>query len=600
MNGMVRTGAARAEFRHDNRRETPRETLQEIPQLPMWRSALLLLIILGVFAVLTGRAVYLQGLNHDFLQAKGESRFARSMEIGATRGMIVDRNNEPLAISTPVESVAASPADIDMTPEQSKKLARLLQTDVVELKRKLEDARREFVYLKRQLPPEHAAKVVELNIPGVFLQREYRRYYPAGEVMAHIIGFTNVDDKGQEALELAFEDKLRGKSGHRRVIKDRKGRIVEDMESIRAPQHGERLTLSIDARIQYLAFRELKKAIAEHRAKAGGIVVLDAVTGEVLAMANFPTYNPNNRGTHDPARARNRAVTDLFEPGSTLKPFTAATALEAGTVTADSVIHTAPGQLTIGKATISDVHPSNALTVAQVIQKSSNVGAAKLALGLPSETLWSVFSRVGFGTPPQSGFPGEVAGRLRAHEKWKPIEQATMSYGHGISVSLLQLARAYGIFATDGELRAPALVKRQDNDRPPEATRVISANTARAVRKMLEMAVQPGGTAPRAQVAGYSVAGKTGTAHKLEGRGYAANRYISSFVGFAPVSNPRIIVAVMIDEPSAGQHYGGAVAAPVFSEVTGGVLRLLAVPPDAPMQNVVLPPAAAPEIKEEV
>jgi cell division protein FtsI (penicillin-binding protein 3) len=580
----------------DNLRENARDT----PQLQGWRSFVLLACLLLSFTVLAGRAVYLQGLNNAFLQAKGESRYARAIEITATRGMIVDRNNEPLAISTPVESVAASPADIDITPEQSRKLAKLLQTDVLDLQRKLEDTNREFVYLKRQLPPEQAAKIVELNIPGVFLQREYRRYYPAGDVMAHIIGFTNVDDKGQEALELAFEDKLRGKSGHRRVIKDRMGRIVEDMEGIRAPQHGERLTLSIDAKIQYLAFRELKKAIAEHRAKAGGIVVLDALTGEVLAMANFPTYNPNNRSGHDAAKARNRAVTDLFEPGSTLKPFTAATALEAGTATAESIIQTAPGQLTIGKATIHDAHPHGALTVAQVIQKSSNVGSAKLALGLPPETLWSVFHSVGFGMPPQSGFPGEVAGRLRAHEKWRPIEQATMSYGHGISVSLLQLARAYTIFATDGELKSPALIKRATGDTPGESTRVISARTAQAVRKMLEMAVQAGGTAPKAQIVGYRVAGKTGTAHKLEGRGYAANRYISSFVGFAPVSNPRLIVAVMIDEPNAGQHYGGMVAAPVFSEVMGGALRLMAVPPDAPMDKLVLPPAATPEIKEEV
>ena len=596
MNGVARSMKNRV-----NARATPCESLHahfpQAPQLPGWRSAVLLAGLLACFTALAGRAVFLQGLNNDFLQAKGESRYSRVIEITATRGMIVDRNNEALAISTPVESVAASPADIDITPEQTQKLAQLLQTDVNDLQRKFEDTRREFVYLKRQLPPEQAAKIVELNIPGVFLQREFRRYYPAGEVMAHIIGFTNIDDKGQEALELAFEDKLRGKSGHRRVIKDRMGRIVEDIDSIRAPQHGERLTLSIDAKIQHLAFRELKKAITEHRAKAGGIVVLDAITGEVLAMVNFPTYNPNNRGNHEASRARNRAVTDLFEPGSTLKPFTAATALEAGTVTAESVIQTAPGQLTIGKATIHDAHPNGALTVAQVIQKSSNVGAAKLALGLPPETLWKVFNRVGFGTPPQSGFPGEVAGRLRAHEKWKPIEQATMSYGHGISVSLLQLARAYTIFATDGELKALTLVKR---DVPAESARVISVHTAQAVRRMLEMAVQAGGTAPKAQVAGYRVAGKTGTAHKIEGRGYAANRYISSFVGFAPVSNPRLIVAVMIDEPSAGRHYGGAVAAPVFSEVAGGALRLMAVPPDAPMEKLVLPPAAAPEIKEEV
>ena len=580
-------------------RQTPAQVAREMPaqtpRLAEWRSWTLLVMLIGCFGVLTGRAVYLQGLNNDFLQAKGESRYSRSMEITATRGLIVDRNQELLAISTPVESVAASPADIEITPEQSLKLAKLLQTDVRDIKRKLEDTNREFVYLKRQLPPAQAAKVVELNIPGIFLQREYRRFYPAAEELAHVLGFTNVDDKGQEALELAFEDKLRGKPGFRRVIKDRKGRIVEDVESIRAPRNGERIVLTIDAKIQHLAYKELQKAMVAHRAKAGGIVVLDVNTGEVLAMANFPTYDPNNRARVDAARTRNRTVTDLFEPGSTLKPFTVATALEAGMVTPNTIIDTAPGQLTIGKATIHDAHPSGALSVAQVIQKSSNVGSAKLALRLPSEKMWNLFNSVGFGTQPQSGFPGEVSGRLRAHENWKPIEQATMSYGHGISVSLLQLARAYTIFASDGELKSPSLIKQEA---APEAKRVISVQTAQAVRKMLEMAVQTGGTAPQAQVAGYRVAGKTGTAHKQEGRGYAANRYISSFVGFAPVSKPRLVIAVMIDEPSSGQYYGGLVAAPVFSEVAGGALRLMGVPPDAPVEKLVLPPA--PVIKEEV
>ena len=567
------------------------------PRLSSVRSWMVLGSLLMCFAVLGGRAVYLQGLNNAFLQAKGEARYTRSMVITATRGLIVDRNNDLLAISTPVESVAASPAAAsDITDEQQSKLAKLLQMDVADVQRKFEDTQREFVYLKRQLPPEQAAKVVELNIPGVFLQREYRRFYPAAEELAHVIGFTNIDDKGQEALELAFEERLRGKPGSRRVLKDRKGRIVEDIEHIRAPQHGERMMLTIDAKIQHLAFRELKKALVEHRAKAGGIVVLDAVTGEVLAMANFPTYNPNQRGAVDPTRMRNRSVTDLFEPGSTLKPFTVATALELGVVTPATVIDTASGQVTIGKATIHDAHPSGALTVAQVIQKSSNVGSAKLALRLPPEKMWAVFNGVGFGTQPQSGFPGEVSGRLRAFESWKPIEQATMSYGHGISVSLLQLARAYTIFASDGELKTLTLIRK---DGASESKRVISKETALAVRKMLEMAAQPGGTAPRAQAAGYRVAGKTGTAHKIEGRGYAANRYISSFVGFAPVSSPRIIVAVMIDEPSAGQYYGGAVAAPVFSEVVGRSLRLMGVAPDAPLEKIVLP-AAAPEIKEEV
>ncbi len=576
-----------------NRRAAPAPALA----LTGWRSRAVLLVLLTGFGVLSGRAVYLQGLHHGFLQQKGESRYSRVIELPPTRGMITDRNREPLAISTPVESVWASAADIEITAEQMKRLARLLELDTPEIQKRLADTRREFVYLKRHLPPEQAAKVVELNIPGVFLQREYRRYYPGSEYTAHLIGFTDIDNKGQEALELAFDADLSGKPGSRRVIKDRLGHIVEDVESVRMPQHGRELTLSIDSRIQYLAYRELKAAVAAHKAKAGGIVVLDARTGEMLAMANVPSYNPNNRGRFDPKRTRNRAVTDLFEPGSTLKPFTVAAAIETGHYRPDSVIQTAPGRLSIGRATIHDAHPSGALTVAQVIQKSSNIGAAKIALSLPAEKMWGLFNAVGFGTPTRSGFPGEVSGRLRGFAGWRPIEQATMSYGHGISVSLLQLARAYLIFANDGELRSVTLLKREA---AAEGTRVISAETARAVRKMLEMAVQPGGTAPRAQIAGYRVGGKTGTAHKIEGAGYAADKYVSSFIGFAPASNPHFIVAVMIDEPSAGQYYGGAVAAPVFSSVMAGTLRLLSVKPDAPLDNVVLPPPNAPEIREEV
>lgn len=576
---------------------SPAVQSQLIVTLPAWRARALLALLLVWFAALAARALYLQGLHNDFLQQKGESRYARVIELSATRGRIVDRNNELLAISTPVESVAASPADVEITPEQLRRLAGLLEAEAGELRKKLAETKREFVYLKRQLPPEEAARVVALGIPGVLLQREYRRYYPAGEMTAHLIGFTDVDGRGQEALELAFDPQLTGKAGSRRVIKDRLGHIVEDVESIRAPQHGQTLKLSIDARIQYLAYRELKTAVATHRARAGGIVVLDAASGEVLAMVNLPSYNPNNRGKFDPQRTRNRAVTDLFEPGSTLKPFTVAAALDVGTVSPASVIQTAPGSFAIGSHVIHDAHPQGALTVAQVIQKSSNVGAAKMALGLKPETLWNLLNQVGFGVPPRSGFPGEVSGRLRAHTGWRPIEQATMSYGHGISVSLLQLARAYLIFATDGELRRATLVRR---DAPAETVQVISPATAQAVRNMLEMAALPGGTAPRAQVPGYRVAGKTGTAHKIEGRGYSSNKYVSSFVGFAPVSGPRLVVAVMIDEPTAGQHYGGTVAAPVFSQVMAGALRLLAVTPDAPVNNVLLPPPDAPEVKEEV
>ena len=566
-------------------------------RFPIWRSRVLLLLLIGWMLGLAGRALYLQGLNNDFLQQKGESRYGRVVEIGANRGRITDRHGEPLAISAAVESVWVSPADFNATPEQLRRLTRLLGVDGEEISKRLVDTRREFVYLRRQLPPDQAAQVVELNIPGVFLQREYRRYYPAGEVTAHLIGLTDIDDKGQEGLELAYQDALVGKPGSRRVIKDRLGRIIEDVESVRAPQQGRDLALSIDRKIQYLAYRELKAALEEHRAKAGGIVVLDAKTGEVLALVNLPAYNPNSRGRVEPGRARNRALTDLFEPGSTLKPFTAALALETGRVTPETVIQTGNGKLTIGNATISDAHPAGALTVAQVIQKSSNVGAVKLALDVPAQSMWELFSRVGFGAPTDSGFPGEGSGKLRAYKTWRPIEQATMAFGHGISVTLLQLARAYTIFASDGELKPITMVKREQ---PQAGAQVLDPQIAQAVRGMLEMAVQPGGTAPRAQIPGYRVAGKTGTARKLEGGRYVMTKYVSSFVGFAPVSDPRIIVAVMIDEPSAGQYYGGLVAAPVFREVVAGALRTLSVVPDAPITTVKLPPPDAPEIKEGV
>jgi cell division protein FtsI (penicillin-binding protein 3) len=565
--------------------------------LPGWRSRALFVMLVAGFAILIVRAVYLQGLNNDFLQKKGDARYSRVIEMPATRGIITDRNHEPLAISTPVESVWASPADIEISAAQLKRVAQLLELDADEITRRLADTRREFAYLKRHLPPDRAARIVEQNIAGIFLQREYRRYYPGSEYFAHLIGITDIDEQGQEALELAFDSHLAGKPGSRRVIKDRLGRIVEDVASVRLPQQGRDLTLAVDARIQYLAYRELKSAVDANRAKAGGIVVLDVETGEVLAMANLPSYNPNNRGKLEPRRTRNRAVTDLFEPGSTLKPFTVAAAIESGLYKPESVVQTGAGELVIGSATIHDAHAGGALTVAQVIQKSSNVGAAKIALAMPAERLWDIFSKVGFGTQPRSGFPGEVSGKLRAYASWRPIEQATMSYGHGISLSLLQLARAYLIFAGDGEIKPVTVVKL---DAPAESTRVISAATALQVRKMLELVVQPGGTAPRAQITGYRVAGKTGTAHKLDGAAYAPDKYVASFIGFAPASAPRLIVAVMIDEPGAGKYYGGAVAAPVFSNVMAGALRLLGVKPDAPHNNVILPPPDAPEVREEV
>jgi cell division protein FtsI (penicillin-binding protein 3) len=565
-------------------------------RLPVWRARLLLLVVFSGFLVLAARALYLQGLRNDFLQQKGETRYARIIEISAHRGTVTDRNGEPLALSTPVESVWAAPADADLNAEQRTKLIRLLGMDAADFKRKLAGSNRDFVYLKRQLPPEQAAKVVQLNLPGIFLQREFRRYYPAAEVTAHVVGVTGVDDNGQEGIELAYQDWLGGKAGSRRVIKDRLGRVVEDIESIRAPQQGRELALSIDQRIQYLAFRELKSAIALNEAKAGSLVVLDVTTGEVLALANWPTYNPNNRDTLKAGRSRNRAVIDLFEPGSTLKPFTVAAALESGLVSPESMIDTEGGHYTIGNRTIHDAHPEGILTVAQVIQKSSNVGSAKMALAMAPQKLWTILSEVGFGTQTKVGFPGEATGRLRSYQTWKPIEQATMSYGHGISVSLLQLARAYLVFATNGELKPLTLIKR---DQPVEGKAVISPRTAMAVRKMLEMVTQPGGTATRAQVAGFRVAGKTGTAHKLLGATYASDRYISSFVGFAPASNPRLVIAVMLDEPSGKSYYGGEVAAPVFSAVMAGALRLLGIEPDATLDNVISPDSA-PVVREEV
>lgn len=568
--------------------------------LPAGRSRLLAVCLLLGLMGLAGRAAYLQGMHNGFLQQKGESRYSRILEMNADRGIITDRHGEPLAISTPVESVWSSPQDMNATPEQLKKLANLIEMDAKEIRKRLEEphqgARRDFVYLKRHLSPEVAAKVVELNLPGVFLKREYRRYYPAGELTAHMLGFTDIDDNGQEGIELAWQDELAGKPGSRRVIKDRKGRVVEDVESIRAPRSGQNIALSIDSKIQYLAFRELKQAVEAHKAKAGGIVVLDAQTGELLALVNLPAYNPNNRAKTNGGRARNRALTDVFEPGSTLKPFTIAAALEAGGVKPDTVFETAPGTFSIGKATIRDAHKEGPLTVAQVIQKSSNVGSAKIALSLPPQTLWEMLSDSGFGASTGSGFPGEVSGRLRPYRTWRPIEQATMSYGHGIAVSLLQLARAYTLFSAEGELKPVSLLRL---DAPVAGKRVVSRDTALAVSRMLEMVAQPGGTAPKAQINGYRVAGKTGTAHKLEGNGYAKNRYLSTFVGYAPASSPRFVIAVMLDEPSAGQYFGGAVAAPVFSRVMEGALRMRNVPYDASANNV-MSFTAVPELKGDV
>ncbi len=563
--------------------------------LPAWRSHVLFVILLVVLGGLLARGIYLQGIHNDFLQQKGDARYGRVIDINAHRGMVSDRFGEPLAISTPVESIWISPQDVEATPAQISQLAQILSMDADDLKKRMTDTSHDFIYLKRQLPPEVAEKVVTLGIAGVSLKREYRRYYPGGEVTSHLLGFTDVDDNGQEGIELSLQAQLGGKAGSHRVIKDRRGHIVEDVASLRAPKEGGNVALSLDNKIQFLAFREIKQAVEQHKAKAGSIVVLDAQSGEVLAMANWPSYNPNNREKPGTNLLRNHVLTDLFEPGSTMKPFTVAAALELGKITPATVINTEHGVYSVGGRKIHDTHPEASLTVAQVIQKSSNVGASKIALMMKPEQFWHSLNEDGFGASTGCEFPGEAAGRLRDYKKWMPIEQATMSYGNGISVNLLQLARAYTVFANDGELRPVTLLKQ---DGASVGSKVYSATTARAVRDMLEMVVRPGGTAPLAQVVGYRVAGKTGTAHKLEG-GHYVDRYVASFVGMAPASNPRLIVAVMINEPSGAEYYGGQVAAPAFSNVMGAALRMLNVPNDAPLDNV-MQPTPADFIREEV
>lgn len=574
------------------------QAIHHIVKLPTWRRRVLLIGVLTLFAGLFMRGIYLQSLHKEFLQQKGDARYSRTLVLQAHRGRIMDRNGELLAISSPVESVWASPPDVTINKQQKAALAKLLTIKTKDIDKKIANRAREFVYLKRRISPDLAAKVMSLEIPGVFLQREYKRFYPAGDVTAHLVGFTGIDDNGQEGFELAQNSVLSGKAGSRRVIQDRQGHIVEDLEAVKVPQDGHDLVLSIDRRLQYLAFRELAKAVELHKAKAGAVVILDAKTGEVLAMVNLPTYNPNNP-INIKGKTRNRAITDMFEPGSTMKPVTASAAMQFGDFKPDTKIQTAPGRMSIGPATINDTHSYGVLTVAQVIQKSSNVGAAKMALSLKKEELWSTFNQLGFGTRANIGFPGESAGIVRNYKTWRPIEQATMSFGHGISVTLLQLARAYTVFTNEGELKPVSLIKLAQS---PVGHQVFSGQVANDVKAMLELVVQPGGTALRAQVAGYRVGGKTGTAHKIGPHGYEPDKYVASFVGIAPASNPRLIMAVMIDEPTTekDQYYGGVSAAPVFSAVMADALRMLAVPQDAPNNNIVIPPETTEDAKEVV
>ena len=544
---------------------------------PMWRSKFIVGALALSFLALAGRAAWIQVWGNAFFRKQGEVRFERTIELPASRGRILDRNGLLLATSVPAPSIWASPEDMDRDKAKLAQLAKLLEIPLPDLEKKLANEDKTFVWLKRQVDESVAKQVAALNIKGVFQRKEYKREYPEGEAAAHIVGFTNVEDRGQEGMELAFDKDLAGRAGTRRVIKDRLGHIVEDVGEQIPPVDGKDLQLSIDSKIQFFAYQKLRDAVVENKAKAGSIVVLDAQTGEVLALANYPSYSPNRRQNLSGEQLRNRAITDVFEPGSTMKPFTIALALESGLVTPQTVIQTAPGYVMMAGMKISDSHPHGALTVQQVIEKSSNVGTLKIALQMQPRDMWELFTQVGFGQKPQITFPGAVSGRLRPWKTWKPVEQATMSYGYGLSASLFQIARSYTVWAHDGQIIPATLLKSPE---PATGVQVFKPETVAEVRTMLQMAAGPGGTGPKAQTLGYSVGGKSGTAYKQVGKGYATNRYRSWFSGIAPIENPRIVVAVMVDEPSAGKYFGGDVAAPVFSATVQQTLRMLGVQPD--------------------
>jgi cell division protein FtsI (penicillin-binding protein 3) len=541
------------------------------------------MLVTGFFgllaASLVARAVYLQVLDTDFLNQQADSRNLRTEKISAHRGTITDRNGEPLAISTPVDSIWANPKQFAPAVDSIPQLARALGLDSQMLMRRITRSMdKEFLYLKRHLSPEQASEVLGLNLPGINVQREYRRYYPASEVTGHLVGFTNIDDEGQEGLELAFNHWLGGESGAKRVLKDRLGRSIENVASIRPPHHGKDLRTSIDLRLQYLAYRTLKSAIRQHNARSGSIVVLDVQTGEVLAMVNQPTYNPNDRSQFAAERYRNRAITDIFEPGSSLKPLVVAAALETGQYRPSSIIDTAPGFVVVGPKRIEDTRNLGRVSLTTILARSSNVGITKLAMTLQPDQLWDTMMQFGLGELTTSGFPGESAGMLTHYSNWRPISQATLAYGYGVSVTPLQLAQAYAAIGNDGEMRPISLVAL---DAPNEGERVISQDTATAVRRMLEEVVRPGGTGTKAAVDGYRIAGKTGTAWKFASGGYSQDKYISIFAGMAPASDPRLATVVVIDEPGGELYYGSDVAAPVFADVMSESLRLLAVAPDA-------------------
>ncbi len=547
---------------------------------PPWRSKFLVALVGLGSLVLLGRAVHIQIVGNQFYLDQGEKRYAHELELPALRGRITDRHGALLATSVSVPSVWAIPRDVQATVQQKRQLARLLGLQPLELEKKIGDPNARFAWLKRQIDEPLWQQVQALGIKGIYQTREYRRQYPEGESAAHLVGFTDAEDHGQDGIELAFQKALQGRDGSRMVVKDRLGRVVEAIGEQVDPSHGQDIGLAVDAKVQFFAYQRVRDAVVEHKAKAGSVVVLDVQTGEVLALANYPSFNPADRRNMSGAQLRNRAQTDTFEPGSTMKPFIAAWAMESGRVTPSTPIQTAPGTITITGSTIRDAHPHGVLSVAEVIQKSSNVGTVKMAMQMQPREMWELYSQVGFGQKPQLQFPGAVTGRLRPYKSWRPIEQATMSYGYGLSTSLFQLAHAYTVFARDGEVIPVSMLEQAAPVAPGSGLRVLKPETARAVREMLRMAAGPGGTAPKAQTIGFSVGGKSGTAHKQEGKDYVANKYRAWFVGMAPIDKPRIIVAVMVDEPSNGVHFGGDVAAPVFSQVVQQTLRMMGVAPD--------------------
>jgi cell division protein FtsI (penicillin-binding protein 3) len=556
---------------------------------PPWRSRFVVGLVGLAFLGLVGRAFYIQVVGTDFYQKQGERRFTHTLQVPASRGRVLDRNGLVLATSVQVPSIWAIPREVVASPAQKRQLASLLEMKPAELDERLE-SNPKFAWLRRQLDEAVGQQVKALGLKGIYEEREYKRHYPEGESAAHVVGFTNVEEVGQEGVELRFQALLQGQHGSRSVLRDRLGRSVEDFGEPVAPVNGLDVQLAVDSKVQFFAWQRLRDTVAAHGARGGSVVVLDVLTGEVLALANYPSYNPAQRRNLSGEQLRNRALTDIFEPGSTMKPFIAALALEKHGYTPTTPVQTAPGSITITGSTIRDAHPHGLLSLAEVIQKSSNVGTVRMAMQMPAREMWELYTQVGFGQKPQIDFPGAVTGRLRPHKTWRPIEQATMSYGYGLSTSLFQLARAYTVFARDGELLPVSLLRR---DEPATGERVLSPESARAVRRMLQMAAGPGGTAPKAQALGYSVGGKTGTARKQEGKSYT-NKYRAWFVGLAPVSQPRIVVAVMVDEPSRGQFYGGDIAAPVFSQVVQQTLRMLGVPPDLDVKaQIVARPAAA-------